>query len=64
MRGARWCGREASSTTRATSSRARTRPALLGTNSRASHGCIRVSKAMSDTIWAFAASSTKVIVVR
>ncbi|WP_112241751.1 L,D-transpeptidase family protein [Kribbella monticola] len=37
---------------------------LLGTNSRASHGCIRVSKPMSDTIWSFTTSATKVVVVR
>jgi peptidoglycan hydrolase-like protein with peptidoglycan-binding domain len=37
---------------------------LLGTNSRASHGCIRVSKSMSATIWSFTTSATKVVVVR
>ncbi|ADB29456.1 ErfK/YbiS/YcfS/YnhG family protein [Kribbella flavida DSM 17836] len=37
---------------------------LLGTNLKASHGCIRVQKAMSDTIWAFTTSTTKVVVVR
>jgi peptidoglycan hydrolase-like protein with peptidoglycan-binding domain len=37
---------------------------LLGTNYRASHGCIRVSKAMSVTIWAFTTGRTKVVVVR
>jgi peptidoglycan hydrolase-like protein with peptidoglycan-binding domain len=37
---------------------------LLGTNSKASHGCIRVQKSMSDTIWAFTTSSTKVVVLR
>jgi Putative peptidoglycan binding domain/L,D-transpeptidase catalytic domain len=37
---------------------------LLGTNYRESHGCIRVSKGMSDTIWIFTQSRTKVVVVR
>jgi hypothetical protein len=37
---------------------------LLGTNSRASHGCIRVSQSMSTTIWSFTTSATKVVVVR
>lgn len=37
---------------------------LLGTNYKASHGCIRVQKSMSDTIWNFTVSSTKVVVVR
>ena len=37
---------------------------LLGTNSRASHGCIRVSKSMSATIWSFTTSPTRVVVVR
>lgn len=37
---------------------------LLGTNSRASHGCIRVSKSMSASIWSFAAGSTRVVVLR
>jgi peptidoglycan hydrolase-like protein with peptidoglycan-binding domain len=37
---------------------------LLGTNYRASHGCIRVSKGMSDTIWIFTQSRTKVVVIR
>lgn len=37
---------------------------LLGTNSRESHGCIRVSKAMSDTIWSFTTGRTKVVVIR
>ena len=37
---------------------------LLGTNYRASHGCIRVSKAMSDTIWSFTTIRTRVVVVR
>jgi hypothetical protein len=37
---------------------------LLGTNYRESHGCIRVSKGMSDTIWIFTQSTTKVVVVR
>jgi peptidoglycan hydrolase-like protein with peptidoglycan-binding domain len=37
---------------------------LLGTNYRASHGCIRVSASMSATIWTFAATATRVVVVR
>jgi peptidoglycan hydrolase-like protein with peptidoglycan-binding domain len=37
---------------------------LLGTNYRESHGCIRVSRPMSDAIWNFAASSTKVVILR
>jgi peptidoglycan hydrolase-like protein with peptidoglycan-binding domain len=37
---------------------------LLGTNYRQSHGCIRVSRPMSDAIWNFAASRTKVVIVR
>lgn len=37
---------------------------LLGTNLRASHGCIRVQKSMSDAIWNFTTTSTKVVVVR
>jgi peptidoglycan hydrolase-like protein with peptidoglycan-binding domain len=37
---------------------------LLGTNAKASHGCIRVSAAMSATIWSFAASSVRVVVIR
>ncbi|MFD7153680.1 peptidoglycan-binding protein [Kribbella sp. NPDC059898] len=37
---------------------------LLGTNYRASHGCIRVSASMSATIWTFAAAPTRVIVLR
>jgi peptidoglycan hydrolase-like protein with peptidoglycan-binding domain len=37
---------------------------LLGTNAKASHGCIRVSAAMSATIWSFAASSVYVVVIR
>jgi lipoprotein-anchoring transpeptidase ErfK/SrfK len=36
---------------------------LLGTNQRVSHGCIRVSRAMSDRIWDFAQVGTKVVVV-
>jgi lipoprotein-anchoring transpeptidase ErfK/SrfK len=36
----------------------------LGTNQKASHGCIRVQKSMSDAIWAFTTTSTKVVVVR
>jgi peptidoglycan hydrolase-like protein with peptidoglycan-binding domain len=37
---------------------------LLGTNYKASHGCIRVSASMSATIWSFAAGATRVIVMR
>jgi peptidoglycan hydrolase-like protein with peptidoglycan-binding domain len=37
---------------------------LLGTNYRASHGCIRVSRSMAATIWTFAASPTRVVVMR
>lgn len=37
---------------------------LLGTNYRESHGCIRLSKGMSDTIWIFTQSTTKVVVIR
>jgi len=37
---------------------------LLGTNYRASHGCIRVSKAMSDTLWIVTQTQTKVVVIR
>ena len=37
---------------------------LLGTNYRASHGCIRVSRSMAATIWTFAASPTHVVVMR
>lgn len=37
---------------------------LLGTNSRASHGCIRISKSMSASIWAYTTGSTKVVVTR
>lgn len=37
---------------------------LLGTNSRASHGCIRVSKSMSASIWTYTTTSTKVVVTR
>jgi peptidoglycan hydrolase-like protein with peptidoglycan-binding domain len=37
---------------------------LLGTNYRASHGCIRVSASMSATIWTFAAGATHVVVMR
>jgi lipoprotein-anchoring transpeptidase ErfK/SrfK len=37
---------------------------LLGTNYRESHGCIRVSRGMSDVIWNFAAVSTRVVIVR
>lgn len=37
---------------------------LLGTNYRESHGCIRVSRRMSERIWDFTTSRTKVVVVR
>jgi peptidoglycan hydrolase-like protein with peptidoglycan-binding domain len=37
---------------------------LLGTNYRESHGCVRVSKGMSYTIWIFTQSRTKVVVIR
>ncbi|GAA1602999.1 hypothetical protein GCM10009789_66290 [Kribbella sancticallisti] len=37
---------------------------LLGTNSKASHGCIRVSASMSASIWSFAAGATRVVVIR
>lgn len=37
---------------------------LLGTNYRESHGCIRVSRAMSARIWSFATVGTRVVVVR
>jgi len=37
---------------------------LLGTNYKESHGCIRVSRSMSDKIWGFATIGTKVVVVR
>ncbi|MFG1818476.1 peptidoglycan-binding protein [Kribbella sp. NPDC049174] len=37
---------------------------LLGTNYKASHGCIRVSASMSATIWSFAAKSVRVVVMR
>jgi hypothetical protein len=37
---------------------------LLGTNLRESHGCIRVSRAMSFAIWDFATLGTKVVVKR
>ncbi|WP_328989342.1 L,D-transpeptidase family protein [Kribbella sp. NBC_01245] len=37
---------------------------LLGTNYRESHGCIRLSKGMSDTVWIFTQSTTKVVVIR
>jgi peptidoglycan hydrolase-like protein with peptidoglycan-binding domain len=36
----------------------------LGTNLKASHGCIRVSRAMSERIWDFATIGTKVVVGR
>ena len=37
---------------------------LLGTNYRASHGCIRLSRSMAITLWNFTASSTRVVVLR
>jgi peptidoglycan hydrolase-like protein with peptidoglycan-binding domain len=37
---------------------------LLGTNDRRSHGCIRVSGAMSKRIWDFVHTGTRVVVVR
>jgi hypothetical protein len=37
---------------------------LLGTNYRASHGCIRVSASLSASIWTFAAGATRVVVMR
>jgi peptidoglycan hydrolase-like protein with peptidoglycan-binding domain len=37
---------------------------LLGTNYRASHGCIRVSRSMATTIWSFAVNPTRVVVLR
>jgi hypothetical protein len=37
---------------------------LLGTNYKESHGCIRVSRSMSNTIWDFATVGTKVVVLR
>jgi hypothetical protein len=37
---------------------------LLGTNLKESHGCIRVSRAMSVRIWDFATTGTKVVVLR
>jgi hypothetical protein len=37
---------------------------LLGTNDKESHGCIRVSRSMSEKIWAFATVGTEVVVVR
>jgi peptidoglycan hydrolase-like protein with peptidoglycan-binding domain len=37
---------------------------LLGTNYKASHGCIRVSASMSAAIWSFAAGATRVVVMR
>lgn len=37
---------------------------LLGTNYRESHGCIRVSRSMSDKIWGFATIGTRVVVLR
>jgi peptidoglycan hydrolase-like protein with peptidoglycan-binding domain len=36
---------------------------LLGTNYRQSHGCIRVSRHMSDVIWNFTTVTTRVVVV-
>ncbi|MFC0629513.1 peptidoglycan-binding protein [Kribbella deserti] len=37
---------------------------LLGTNYRESHGCIRLSKGMSETVWIFTQSTTKIVVIR
>ena len=37
---------------------------LLGTNYRESHGCVRVSRLMSERIWDFTVRRTKVVVVR
>jgi hypothetical protein len=37
---------------------------LLGTDLKESHGCIRVSRAMSARIWDFATPGTRVVVVR
>ncbi|HYO38766.1 MAG TPA: L,D-transpeptidase family protein [Nocardioidaceae bacterium] len=37
---------------------------LLGTDYRASHGCLRVSRALSQRIWRFARPGTRVVVVR
>ena len=37
---------------------------LLGTDFAESHGCIRVSRAMSHRIWDFATAGTKVVVLR
>jgi hypothetical protein len=37
---------------------------LLGTNVAESHGCIRVSRAMSHRIWDFATAGTRVVVLR
>lgn len=37
---------------------------LLGTNHRESHGCIRVSRPLSERIWDFTVDSTRVVVVR
>lgn len=37
---------------------------LLGTNYRASHGCIRVSRSMAGAIWTFTAGPTRVVVMR
>ena len=37
---------------------------LLGTNDKRSHGCIRVSAAMSQRIWDFVRRGTRVVVVR
>jgi len=36
---------------------------LLGTNRRESHGCLRVTRAMSFRIWDFASVGTRVVVV-
>jgi hypothetical protein len=40
------------------------RDRLLGTDYRESHGCIRVSRRMSERIWNFTTSRTKVVVIR
>jgi len=37
---------------------------LLGTNLRESHGCLRLTRAMSDRVWDFTVTGTKVVVVR
>lgn len=37
---------------------------LLGTNYQESHGCIRISRSMSDKVWSFATIGTRVVVLR